>query len=69
MLESRNNGARNIERCLYDRQEAIVINFLAPHELQVCKHFGCGKTLSLREQLLGNKCLIHSGCAQVVGKL
>jgi hypothetical protein len=25
----------------------------------ICKHFGCGKTLSPQEQLFGNKCIKH----------
>lgn len=28
-----------------------------PHN---CTHFGCGRTLSIREQLFGSKCINHS---------
>lgn len=31
------------------------------HEPIACTHFGCGKHLSLVEQLAGNKCLKHQG--------
>lgn len=60
----------NLERAAAkDRQNAIVINLLAPHEKVICKHFGCGKTLSLREQLLGELCISHSKSGLIVGKM
>ena len=30
-----------------------------PGEEIICKHFGCGKTLSLQEQRFGNRCVNH----------
>lgn len=29
-------------------------------ETTICRHFGCGQTLTLREQLFGDFCIIHS---------
>lgn len=29
-------------------------------EPEICSHFGCGRKLSLREKLFGNKCVNHS---------
>lgn len=29
-------------------------------EPEICSHFGCGRKLSLREKLFGNKCINHS---------
>ena len=29
------------------------------HESVCCSFFGCGKSLSIREQLFGNKCINH----------
>lgn len=31
-----------------------------PGEPQVCKHFGCGRVLTIRERLFGEKCIDHS---------
>ncbi len=53
------NQERNEARIKHDKHEAIVINLLTPHEPETCKSFGCGKTLSLREQLFGGKCINH----------
>lgn len=43
-----------------DRNEAMI--YLIQHTIPadgVCKHFGCGKKLSLREGLFGYKCIHH----------
>lgn len=32
---------------------------VAPHPVQ-CTHFGCGKTLTLRESLFSNFCISHN---------
>ena len=29
-------------------------------EPNICSHFGCGRTLSIREKLFGNKCINHN---------
>lgn len=34
----------------------------------ICRHFGCGKTLSLHEQLCGKYCIQHSITGLSVGK-
>ncbi len=34
----------------------------------VCSQFGCGKVLSLHEQLCGNRCVDHVTYGQSVGK-
>lgn len=31
----------------------------AKHEMNCCSFFGCGRTLSLRESLFGNRCIHH----------
>ena len=34
-----------------------LINFRGTDEQIYCSHFGCGKILTLQEQLFGNKCI------------
>lgn len=34
----------------------------------VCKHFGCGRELTTREQLFGDKCSKHNPPADLVNK-
>lgn len=43
-----------------DRNEAMI--YLIKHTIpadEICKHFGCGRKLSLREGLFGDKCIRH----------
>lgn len=37
-------------------------------EAKMCKTFGCGRTLTLREQLFGDDCFECSGSDKVIGK-
>jgi len=42
--------------------------YLTRQEPVICKHFGCGKHLTLNEQLAGDHCREHSGkIHQLVG--
>src|SRR5690242_7331119 len=41
-------------------EEIMLLMSAHYYEPKVCSHFGCGKKLSLREELFGSKCIDHS---------
>lgn len=52
--------------CYRQKQEALLRQLIEPsHEPIVCRHFGCGKHLSLLEQLHGNHCYEHQKVEKV----
>lgn len=46
----------------YDLNDYTPIQFMGePNpEPVICSHFGCGRTLSQREQMFGQRCIHHS---------
>lgn len=62
---------RNDERqTKLDKARFVLLDYTAKYEpiTPVCRHFGCGKTLSLHEQLCGGRCVDHVTHGQSVGK-
>lgn len=53
-------GISNYEiQCRIKEQVSMYLK-IPDTEPHICKHFGCGKVLSLFELLFGNKCPEHS---------
>lgn len=49
---------RHVSSDTYDLRELLALH---QHEPVVCSFFGCGRTLTCREMLLGSVCVEHSG--------
>lgn len=49
-----------LARAKFDKEEAIGIMVKSKGERNICKEFGCGRELTIREQLFGNYCIHHS---------
>jgi len=44
-----------------DTEKAIEEMFKDGTDRPYCRHFGCGRRLTLQESLYGDKCIKHSG--------
>ena len=60
--ENKNIQAEAYLQNNHDREYQYAMNQQKTHlnEPMICKHFGCGQTLSNMEQLRGDYCVIHS---------
>jgi hypothetical protein len=51
---------RRIDSELFERMKEFQLDLLfLPGEPAICKHFGCGKVLSMQEKLFGDRCVNH----------
>jgi hypothetical protein len=49
-----------------ENTEALFRQLVEPsHQPDICRHFGCGKILTLEERLCGNRCKDHQKVSEI----